>query len=634
MNLPLDRHWFPSSGPRVYLNHWSRKRGPLQAAQRDRPRSFRELFIVLKGLLMTADWMASGHQDLDSAIDASRHFVRVESSQFFGHVKAKVEAERRRRGDPTPFEGYRPFQEACGRANGHVLAIAPTGSGKTEAACLWALRQAESGGVRKIFFLLPTMVTANSLHRRLQAFFSSHGHEVALVHSTADLVREQTSPAAEDEADRADVRHDHLGELHFFPPVIVGTVDQLLVTLFHAGRWAMKSLAAADAAIVIDEVHSYESHTVGLIVQLIEQFRTLGARFMVMSATMPQDLQATIRRALGDTGGAPAADASAVTLVIDEDLHDQSRNEWTSHQETLALWLLTHDGSGEVRPSREFLQLWDQVNDRGQPVRILMVTNTVKRCQEIAAALKGSGREPVCYHSKFIFDDRREKERHLLDDQPRLVVATQVVEVSLELDYDVMLTECAALDALAQRAGRVNRFRRPIRGRIIIFRHDEESYNIYPRDVLDASWRLCLESQGPLSERQLVELVDRAYSGLSLAMNIQFRDVQAHTRDIQRRLAGVLDCPRPWESENLKSRIETYPQVSVIPAQFASEVKGMAPKERRRYELKVPVWYAKKNLVRDGNPEGLPLCRMGYDATLGARLVPDDEYPEPSATII
>src|SRR5262249_9658021 len=106
-------------------------------------RGFREIFVLLKGLLMTADWMASGHKDSATTLDASRHFVHLDPANLFGNVKTKVEADRKRRGDCTPFGGYRPFQEACGRAEGHVLAIAPTGSGKTEAACLWALRQVE-----------------------------------------------------------------------------------------------------------------------------------------------------------------------------------------------------------------------------------------------------------------------------------------------------------------------------------------------------------------------------------------------------------------------------------------------------------------------------------------------------------
>jgi CRISPR-associated endonuclease/helicase Cas3 len=210
-----------------------------------------------------------------------------------------------------------------------------------------------------------------------------------------------------------------------------------------------------------------------------------------------------------------------------------------------------------------------------------------------------------------------------------------VVEVSLELDYDVMVTECAAFDALVQRAGRVNRFRRPTRGRIVVFRHEDDSRKIYdhPAGVLDQSWGLCCANQGALTERRLANLVEQAYSGLTLASDSAFRDVRAHTLGLQQRLAGVLDSPRPWESENLKSRLETYPQVSVIPSQFAQQVKAIEPKNRRLYELKVPVWYARKNVIRDGDLEGLPICRMEYDSTYGARLVPDAEHVEPSIEI-
>jgi CRISPR-associated endonuclease/helicase Cas3 len=226
------------------------------------------------------------------------------------------------------------------------------------------------------------------------------------------------------------------------------------------------------------------------------------------------------------------------------------------------------------------------------------------------------------------------KERLILDQQPRLLIATQVVEVSLELDYDIMLTECATLDALVQRAGRVNRFRRPTPGRIIVFRHEEESYNIYPRRVLDASWELCCANQGALTERQLVALVEEAYSGQTLAGDSAFRNVQAKALALQQRLAGVLDSPRPWESENLTSRLETYPQVSVIPSQFAEEVRKIEPKDRRLFELKVPTWYAKKNKLRDDESEGLPLCRMEYDSTYGARLLADADHEEPGFQII
>ena len=285
---------------------------------------------------------------------------------------------------------------------------------RPKAACLWALRQAERGRARKLFFLLPTMVTANSVQKRLVEFFDrEQGHRVGLVHSTAELINNGMEG---DDADRADVRAGYLGESHFFPPVVVGTVDQLLVTLFHAGRWAMKTLASADAAIVIDEVHAYDPYTTGLLVLLIEQLRDLGARFLVMSATMPTDLQTTIRKALeGDDGS--SSSSPSVTLVEDKKYTDSARNVWGACETPLTEWLTTTSRDGNPIPSNQFRELWGETSERGKSIKILIVVNTVKRCQDLAKALRMF--DPVCYHSKFVFLDRYKKEKHILDDKPR-----------------------------------------------------------------------------------------------------------------------------------------------------------------------------------------------------------------------
>ena len=147
------------------------------------------------------------------------------------------------------------------------------------------------------------MITANSLYNRINEFFRQHGHVTGLVHSTANLVSGNHRNSGEEaEADRADIRTNLLQTTHFLLPVTVGTVDQLLATLFHAGRWPMKTFAAADAAIVIDEIHAYDPHASGLVLLLLSQLRELGARFMVMSATMPKNLQDAVVAAL-DPGG-------------------------------------------------------------------------------------------------------------------------------------------------------------------------------------------------------------------------------------------------------------------------------------------------------------------------------------------
>ena len=592
----------------------------------------RDLFILLKGLLMTADWMASGAQGRDDLLDASLSVVRVGPNAIEEHLRGRVERRRSERPDLEipEFKGYTRVQSACAAAEGHVLAVAPTGSGKTEAGLLWSLGQVELGHTSKVLFLLPTMVTANSIHERLGGFFKGHGHRVGLVHSTADMVKSSRA-FGEDEADRADVRAQDLCESHFFSPVTVGTVDQLLVPLFHAGRWAMKTFAAADSAVVIDEIHAYEPHTVGLIVLMMKQLRALGARFMVMSATMPANLRKTILEALEPDS--TANDPAPVTVIEDRELLDSARNIWCVNEVPLTQWFFTQDGKGKTAASHAFLDLWNQVNERGEPLNILVVVNTVKRCQDLAHRLKVF--EPVCYHSKFIFRDRCKIEEGINAQPPRLLIATQVVEVSLELDYDVLLTECAPIDALVQRAGRVNRARRLVPGRIMVHPFEEGSQHVYgqPPGILEVSWELCRQNQGCLSESDLIRLVEEAYAGRELSKIEEFRRIQVATTDLQLRLAGVLDAPNPEENDVLRTRLSEYQQLSVIPDRFHVEVLKLAPRSRRWFELKVPAWYARAYKTRENNPEDLPICRMKYGARYGARLLTPEGRAETGTTI-
>ena len=180
---------------------------------------------------------------------------------------------------------------------------------------------------------------------------------------------------------------------------------------------------------------------------------------------MPTDLQTTIRKAL-EGHDRSSSSSPSVMLVEDKKYTDSARNVWGTCETPLTEWLTTTSRDGNAIPSNQFRELWGETSERGKSIKILIVVNTVKRCQDLAKALRMF--DPVCYHSKFVFLDRYKKEKHILNDKPRLLIATQVVEVSLELDYDVMHAECATFDALVQRAGRVNRFRRPVLGKIVV----------------------------------------------------------------------------------------------------------------------------------------------------------------------
>ena len=578
--------------------------------------TLRPLYMTLKGLLMTADWMASGTNDSHYFLDANEDVVQVPQCNIRQYVTERVAA----RGGV--FSGFRPFQEQCGNIDGHVLAVAPTGSGKTEAAMLWGLRQIESGAVKKLLFLMPTMVTANSLHRRMTDFFEKRfEHRVSLVHSTADLIRMGDASTEKDGSD-SQSRSDAFGlrDPHLFAPVTVGTVDQLLVTLMHSGRWAIKTLAAANAAIVIDELHAYDPHTAGLLMLMLKQFSSMGTRFMVMSATMPSDLRRAVATAL-----AP----QTLTTIEDQSLLQASRNTWETNRIDVTAWLGMKEGRPDV-VSKTFQQLSQLTNHEEQPSRILIVVNTVKRCQEIARHLQEFN--PICYHSKFTFDDRRKKESEIEDKKPQLLIATQVVEVSLDIDYDILLTECAPIDALIQRAGRVNRPRRTTPGRVVVFLPEAGSDKIYgePSGVLESTWNAIEGGSGEqFTEQQLLDLVESVYAGKDLATHDSFVRIQVATTGIQNQLSGVLDSPRPYETDTLlKTRLENYAQQTAVPEKFAKVYENASQPMKRKYELKVPLWYFQQFKVRDVT-EDMPLCAMEYDEVYGAQLHTSPKCTDP-----
>ena len=550
----------------------------------------RELFVLMKGLLMTADWCASSNDP-----NYNTH-VQIGPDLVEPYLRERVEDSG------GTYGGLRAFQAKCGKTKGHIIAVAPTGSGKTEAALLWALEQIRQGDVCKILYLLPTMVTANSLHGRMDEFFSVHHHRVGLTHSMADLVlsREERQESTGQESA---IYEKLLFNRHFFPPVTVGTVDQLLTTLFHSGRWPLKTFAAQDSAIVLDEIHSYDPYTTGLIYKAVEQLVAVGARFMIMSATFPSSLIEMFRSLLE-----PSA---PVRVVRDRELLQSARSRYRIVEDDLVNHL------EETR---------DQV-DRGK--RVLVVVNTVARCQKITQALTDLGMNPICYHSKFILKDRQDKEKQILNENPSLVVATQVVEVALDIDFDILFTECAPPDAIAQRAGRINR-KRKRNGQVLIFHQGPGADRIYFDDtrkeqkpeerLLSRSFRIFFEYQNrKITEQELLDIVERVYENQQIDAHEDFKQSVALIRyDQEKRFCGLLDPKKDDEKRN--TRLEKYIQVSVIPSQFRDEVFALTPGHRRLYELKMPSWYVKQNEIRDPECGDIVFCEMKYDDHLGGQF--------------
>jgi CRISPR-associated endonuclease/helicase Cas3 len=550
-----------------------------QLLDRDGYDKARDLYILLKGILHYADWYASGRTRFTYSVNKSPDML-------------EEDLIKRCQTKKIPYRGLRSFQVRMAGCTGHLLAGAPTGSGKTEGSLLWALRNTGDMDGAKILYLLPTMNTANQIWQRLCEIFEADN--VGLTHSMANLFL-----LGEREEDDGDTWEDRLGLLFhqaFLKPVTVATVDQWLTCGFNAGRWVLKEINATNSVIILDEIHAYDGWTLGLIIAGIRHFAARGSRFLLMSATMPKAL---IELFTGVLDG--------LSMIREENLLNAIRSDYQTVDK----------------------QIEEAADDIGKAVssgrRVLVVVNTVEKCQSLArefAELK-----PVCYHSRFILKDRKDIEKKL--DESHFVIATQVVEVSLDIDFDWLFTECAPPDALAQRAGRINRYRDPKRdSRVYIYQASEKAGKIYnplnDRDLLKRSYEVFQNRQGRLCERDLIEIVEEVYEGYRIEDTAPYREAIDVYRQTQGKRMAIFDN-RLGEDKQEVTRRSNYDTISVIPYCFYEKVLQLPPRERKWYEVKVPLWYYQEH----GKPrEGINFCDLKYNQKLGGILKPADNRTE------
>lgn len=531
--------------------------------------AIRPTYLLLKAILHYSDWHGSSGSDLN-------YHLQTKSAELISEIEKRCKLK------DIDFTDLTEFQKKCAGTLDNVIAIAPTGSGKTEASLLWGLNNLQNMGEGKLLYLLPTMVTANSIFSRLEDYFGKGN--VGLTHSTASFM-------FQNEEDNQEERRNVLFDKSFIKPATVATIDQLLVTGFNYGKWTLVEANAANAVIVIDEIHSYDPWTLGLIEKSIEHFSKLGARFMLMSATMPTYLINLLSKAF-----------SSAEIIKDDFLLNSCRNKYTTCDKCI----------DDAIPNIE-----EAVNE-GK--KTLVVVNNVAKCQELYHKLNYLN--PVCYHSKFTLEDRIKKESNI--EETDLLIATQVVEVSLDIDFDVMFSECAPPDAIVQRAGRVNRRRNKADSHIFIFKASDISKRIYDPDstgLLASSFHSFEDSPESLTEADLIRIVEQVYSKVKIEDSKNFIDASNQYARTQERLSGIFDNPNREDNNEVTRKID-YLQIPVIPLIFKDEALNLPPSKRRLFEIKMPYWYVLKNKeeIKD-----ITFCEMDYDFETGAQFKDDTE---------
>ena len=514
----------------------------------------RKHYIQYKAILQISDWLASGHSILNKGITYNPKKLKEKILEKINNENSEKKI--------SLFQSieFKDFQKQS-LINGNVVVIAPTGSGKTEAALLWASSKKVND---RIIYLLPTRVTSNAIFNRLEKYFGENN--VAIVHSSAFFLRKELSDDYE--------RKDYLLDKTFFKNINICTVDQLLTQGFNLGYWELKTFHQINAKVIIDEIHLYEPYTLGLIIASIKYLQIeFGATFYIMTATMPKMLRQLLIETLNNA-----------TLIEDKQLLNKSRNTFEIKDESIS-------------------EIYNEITDAIKSgKKVLLVVNTVSSAIEQYKKFKSlfNGKDInkiVCYHSRFIQKHRKQKEDQIFGLEKSkgacLLIATQVVEVSLDIDFDILFTENAPIDAIIQRAGRVNRKRKKKNSKVVIFRHSEitKEWVYNSGTVLEDTFEILKINNGrKLTEKQLTHFVDEVYKNTNIYSDEEFKKGLRIYQDEQKRLSYIKDNSVKEETMT-RLNLDT---INVIPCfnhttgeDYQNVLKGKPPHVISKHELSV-----------------------------------------------
>ncbi|MDR2515219.1 MAG: CRISPR-associated helicase Cas3' [Christensenellaceae bacterium] len=418
--------------------------------------------MLYTGLVIMADWIASGGGD----VPLPQSWDPFGGQEGYAYDEDVFED---RFGFP-PNELQRTVIDAINQAERPGIAIieAPMGMGKTEAALAMAEIFAQKAGRSGVYFALPTRATADGIFNRYQAWIgkvSADRHSLFLAHGKSKFNTSYTAlPKFRlDEEGEGVAVHDWFTgrKTGLLADFAVGTIDQLLMGALRHKHLALRHLGLANKVIVVDEVHAYDAYMDSYLYRALRWLGAYGVPVVVLSATLPP---LTRRELLAAYTGAEPDDSPADLAYPVLTLSDGT-----------ATRRVVPDDAGEQRQKEVLIERFD--GDIAQKLEDLLsgggcagiVVSTVGRAQELAQRLAAhfGAAQVDLLHSRFLSIDRSEKEAALLlelgpkadEKRPKkkIVVGTQVIEQSLDIDFDLMLTDLCPMDLLIQRIGRLHR---------------------------------------------------------------------------------------------------------------------------------------------------------------------------------
>ncbi|MCA9951226.1 MAG: CRISPR-associated helicase Cas3' [Anaerolineales bacterium] len=495
--------------------------------------------MVLRGSLINADHSASAHADSLPQVEFTTDAVLKAMSSPKKQIK---------------WDNLYDHQKDADGTESHALLIAPTGSGKTEAALFWASRQTIADqSPPRLFYTLPYQASMNAMEKRLADTFGKdkvglqHGRSLLAIYRDI-MERDDSNPK---DAARMARWAKNLNQLNY-PPVRVFSPYQMLKSIYRLKGYEAQLTDYQNSLFIFDEIHAYEVTRLALILKTIEYLRHhYHARFFIMSATFPNIIKKWLQ----------------ITLERPVEIHAKPSLFAKFQRHRLSLI------EGELLEEMHL----DRIADEARNGRsILVVCNLVKRAQtafaELTERLIPDNVEMLLLHGRFNLRDRWQKEKAIIactgskskSRRPIVVVATQVVEVSLDIDLDTIYTEPAPLEALVQRFGRINRRNKMTDlATVNVFTLPDDGQFIYdPRLIVGTLRVLARENGKPIDESAISGWLDEIYAGE--VEKVWKKEFQQAADGFERDVIGTL---RPFQADlALKEQFyKAFDGIDVLP---------------------------------------------------------------------
>ena len=438
-------------------------------------------YLLIKGLLNKFDYTVSaGYENAESAIDLHEKKLVKNIEKFLNGKELR------------PAQKFMKMNR-----DKNLIVIAPTGSGKTEASLLWMNGE-------KSFYTLPLKVSSNAIYLRIKENYEYK--DVALLHSDAMAVylREYN--------DNEDIGEKYERSKMLSQPLTVCTVDQLFRFVYRALGTEIFAATLKYSKLVLDEIQAYEPRVIATIIYGLKMIQEMGGKFAIITATFPPVLKYFMEQ-YGLVEGKQY-------IFKDFTGKEYQVEKYPRHKV-------------EIRHSEMNL---DEIRLRGKNRKVLVICNTVSKAQKLYKKLEGEN--VWLLHSKYIRRDRAFLERKIMgfseSGESGIWITTQIVEASLDIDFDILYTEMCTADSLLQRMGRCNRKGRycPNEANIVVFDNrngvsEGKRRSVYEDKLYDRSLELLSKYEHILfSEDKKTAYMNEVYSVDGVKETIYFENIQ------------------------------------------------------------------------------------------------------------